>query len=125
MKPIVLALVGLLLASGFWQAPSMAQTHEPAPRADGEFKGLVLDPEEARIVGAKITLENKRYRFETESNDEGAFQIKVPGGQYSLRIESNGFRSYTRKLVRIEADKTATLSATLWPAPIIDVIRIK
>jgi hypothetical protein len=125
MKRIVIASLCMLLAVIFWRAPLAAQTHSPAPRAVGELKGLVLDTQDARIAVAKITVENKSYLFETQTNDEGAFQVKLPVGEYQLKIESNGFKAYIRKRVRIEAYKTETLNATLWPAPPVDVIKVK
>ncbi|MBD0372453.1 MAG: carboxypeptidase regulatory-like domain-containing protein [Pyrinomonadaceae bacterium] len=114
MKTIVFACVSLLLALTLWQSSSLAQTHQPVPRAEGNLKGLVSDPNEARVVGAKITLENKQYRFEAGSNDEGAFDVRLPVGEYQLTIESNGFKVY-KKRVRVEADKTDTINVTIWP----------
>lgn len=125
MKHLLLAGIGLLFAVTNWQAPLLAQTHLPAPRAEGELKGLVLDPNEARIVGAKITVENEKYSFEIESNDEGAFQAKLPSGEYKLKIKSPGFGTYVRSRLRVEANKTKTINATLWPAAMIDLLPAK
>ncbi|HEY0319403.1 MAG TPA: carboxypeptidase-like regulatory domain-containing protein [Pyrinomonadaceae bacterium] len=125
MKPVVFASLSLLLAIVLWQAPSSAQTHSPTPLAQGELKGLVLDSNEARVAGAKITVKNKQYLFEAQSNDEGAFQLKLPSGDYQLTIESDGFKAYTRKRVRIEADKMETISATLQLAPSTGAIKVR
>lgn len=125
MKLIVFVCFSLLLALTFWQAPSHAQEHTPAPRAEGELKGLVVDWDDARIVGAKITAENKKYSFEAWSNEEGAFKLKLPVSEYLIKIESYGFGTYVRKRVRIEADETKAINVTLQVAPIIDTIRIK
>lgn len=114
MKHLLLASLCLLLTLIFWQSPAFAKTHVPAPLAEGDIKGLVMDSQESRITGAMVTLQNKKYRFETQSNDEGAFQLRLPAGEYQLTIESNGFKVYTRKRVRIEADKTETISVTMW-----------
>lgn len=116
MKPALFACLCLLLIAGHWKTSSLAQSHEPTPRAEGQLKGLVLDPNESRIVGAKVTLENKDFKFEVWSNDEGAFEVRVPAGDYRLRIENNGFKPYVRRKLRIEADKTETIRPTLSPA---------
>jgi hypothetical protein len=113
MKLIVFACVSLLLAVGNWQAPLLAQTHSLGPRAEGNIKGLVLDPRNSRVAGAKITLENKSYRVEALSNDEGAFELKVPAGEYQLKVEGEGFEVYIKKRVRIKADKTETISVAV------------
>ena len=125
MKGILFAVISLLFAISYLQFPVAAQTHLPSPRAEGELKGLVLDPNGARIVGAKITVENKNYSFAIESNDEGAFRVKLPGGEYRLKIKRDGFKAYVKKRVRIEADKTETISVTLRPLPPTDVIKVK
>lgn len=124
MKLMVFAGLSLLLLT-FWPTTSLAQTHSPAPRAEGELKGLVLDSNSSRVAGAKITLENKRYRFEVWSNDEGAFEVKAPVGEYQLKIESNGFKDYIKKRVRIEADKTETIKATVVIQSPPDVIKLQ
>ena len=124
MKHIFFACVGLLFAVTCLQAPVAAQNHLPSARAGGELKGLVLDPSEARIVGAKITVENEKYSFEVESNDEGAFEIKLPSGEYQFTIRSPGFGTFVRNRVRVGANKTKTINATLWPAPMIDTLPV-
>ena len=122
MKRILFAGVGLLFAVTVLHAPLAAQNHLPAARAEGELKGLVLDPHEARIVGAKISVENGKYSFEIESNDEGAFQFKLPSGEYKLKIKSPGFSVYVKSRVRVDVNKTKLINATLWPAPMIEVL---
>jgi hypothetical protein len=125
MKLLLLAGCCLLLTLALPQATSVAQTHSPAPRAQGDLKGLVVDPKESRIAGAQIQVENKEHLFETRTSDEGAFQIRVPSGEYQLTIQSNGFKPFVKKRVRIEADKTENINVTLWPAPTVDVIKVK
>jgi hypothetical protein len=124
MRPLLLTSVSFLLLLSFGHAPAPAQEHAPTVRAEGTLKGLILDPNEARIPGAQITVENKKYRVDVESNDEGAFEVQLPAGEYQLKIEFNGFRDY-RKRVRIEADKTETISATLRPLPPAGTMKVK
>ncbi len=124
MKRLAFACLSFsLLALTLCQTLAPAQTHEPV-RALGELKGLVLDPNDARVAGAKITIENKKNRFELWSTDEGAFQIKLPAGEYQLKIESNGFKPYIKKRVRIEADKTETMRVTVTPFNPQDLIKV-
>jgi hypothetical protein len=124
MKRLALAWLSLLLIIALCPTTQLAQTHSPTPRAEGELKGIVLDPNDARVAGAKITIENKRDRFELWSTDEGAFQLKLPVGEYQIKIESNGFKPYIKKRVRIEADKTETMSVTVTPSSPQDLIKI-
>jgi hypothetical protein len=125
MKRIMLSGITIFFAISLWPALSVAQTHSPAPRAEGMLKGFVLDPRNSRVVDAKITLENKTYRFEAWSNDEGAFEVRLPAGKYTLTVEGNGFQPYIKKGVRIEADKTETISVTVVIAAPPDDLRLK
>ena len=124
MKRIVFASLGLLLVMALWQTPSLAQTHSPTPRAEGELKGMVLDLRDSRVMGAKITLENKKYKFEAWSNDEGVFKVMLPAGEYRLKIESGGFKAYVKR-VRVETDKTENINATLSPAGSTYLLKVK
>lgn len=114
MKLVALASFILIFAFITAQTASPAQTHEPQVCEEGELKGVVVDPNESRVAGALVIVENKRFRFETLTNDFGAFQLKVPAGKYELKIEGNLFRVY-RKIVRVEVDKTETVNVKLWP----------
>ena len=117
MKAIMLSSLGFILATLLWQAPVTGQTHAPWPRAEGELRGIVMDPQQARVPGARIRVENKSHSFEVETDEEGAFRLRLPGGDYNVRVEYHGFKAFNRKRVRIEADKTETISVTLRPAP--------
>jgi hypothetical protein len=125
MRLLLLAGFCLLLTLAFHRAPTLAQTHSPTPRAEGDLKGLVLDPNDARVAGAQVRVENKEKLFETQTSDEGAFQLRVPSGEYQLTIQSGGFKPFVKKRVRIEADKTETINATLWPAPSTGTLKVK
>ena len=125
MRLLLLASFCLLLTAVLCPAPSLAQTHKPSPRAQGDLKGVALDPYESRIAGARVRVENKGRLFETETSAEGVFQLRVPSGEYQLTIQSNGFTPFVKKRVRVDAGKTETVNATLWPADIIDTVKIQ
>ena len=56
--------------------------------------GVVLDPNEARIVGAIVTVENGSFKREVRSNEEGNFEIELPAGTYQLVVEMEGFKKF-------------------------------
>jgi uncharacterized membrane protein len=124
MKTILFLCASLLLAFALWQTPSVAMERAPAPSSEGELKGIVLDINNSRVAGAKVTVESRGAQFEEQSDAEGAYTFKLPAGEYRLTIEADGFKLY-RKRVRIAADKTETISTTLQVAPPTGTLKIK
>jgi hypothetical protein len=124
MKTILFLCASLLLAFALWQTPSLAEGRSSTASAEGELKGVVLDINNSRVAGAKITVESKGAEFEALSNDEGAYKLKLPAGEYRLIIVADGFKAY-RKRVRITADKTESISTTLQVAPPAGTLKVK
>ncbi len=56
--------------------------------------GVVLDVNEARIVGATITIENAQMKKIGRSDDEGRFEVELPEGAYQITVEQPGFKKY-------------------------------
>lgn len=67
-----------------------------APRAEklqtSKIVGVVLDKNDARIVGAAIKIENAQFSREVLSDDQGTFEVKLPAGVYQITVEAEGFR---------------------------------
>ena len=84
-----------------------------APEASGKLSGLILDPGEARVVGAKIIIEAKGFRREVISTDDGSYEIALPEGKYKMRVELGGFYPSRKKTVRISSNATTKLDVTL------------
>ena len=97
----MLVLAGLVIAS----VPLRAQA------TAGSISGVVHDPQGAVIPGAKVTLTNEAQgpasAREATSNPEGTFQFTpVLAGNYSLTVESQGFKKYTQSgIVMNSADR--------------------
>jgi hypothetical protein len=58
------------------------------------INGVVLDVNDARIVGAIIKIENAEVRRRVKSDDEGNFRIELPPGEYQISAEQPGFRKF-------------------------------
>ena len=113
MKPtkyICLVLI-VLSFSLLLNAQTVGQTS--APQASGKLSGLILDPGEARVVGAKIIIEAKGFRREIVSTDDGSYEIVLPEGKYKVRVELGGFYPSRKKTVRISSNATTKLDVTL------------
>ena len=56
--------------------------------------GTLLDVNDARIVHAKVRIENEQFKWAGESDDAGDFMAVVPPGTYRIYAEANGFRRF-------------------------------
>lgn len=58
------------------------------------INGVVLDRNNARIVGAMIKIENATVSRHVKSDDEGKFRVELPSGEYKITAEHRGFRRF-------------------------------
>ncbi|MGC1976387.1 MAG: TonB-dependent receptor, partial [Candidatus Sulfotelmatobacter sp.] len=82
----------------------------------GTVSGILTDPSEAAIQGAKVTLldEQKGYKFTTTSNDEGRYLfVSIPPGVYSVTAETQGFEKTVRTHIKLNVSENATANLTL------------
>ena len=101
----------VLIASLVSNAQPISQS--PSPIKSGRLSGLILDPGEARVVGAKIIIEGKGFRREAVSDDDGRYAIDLHVGKYKLRVELGGFYPSRKKAVRISLNADTKLDVTL------------
>jgi len=84
------------------------------------LSGTVVDPFGAVIPGAKVKLLKTRTKetMETSStNDEGRFEFtSIAPGDYSITIESSGFKTLEITNVIVERDKLTNISMILEPS---------
>lgn len=78
--------------------------------------GLVLDANEARIVGATITVQNAQVKRVGRSDDEGRFAVSVPSGTYQITVEQHGFKKFQMAGFRVGAE-SSELNVHLEVAP--------
>src|SRR5437773_10037741 len=69
-----------------------------------KLKGVLLDPQDARIVRATVTLENDKLKRQVYSNEEGGFEVQLPIGVYQLTVESNGFTKLLMTSLQVKSD---------------------
>ena len=85
----------ILISAALSILPSSRKSSAKQPM--GKIKGLVLDPNNARIAGARIIIESSRkigFKSQLTSGEEGDFEIKVPVGIYYITVEANCFRRF-------------------------------
>lgn len=103
---IILAPLGLTGAS--------AARSAGAP--EGRIKGVVLDPNYARVAGATVVVEGGPklgFKRELESGEAGEFEIKLPAGRYRVTVEANGFRPFEGPELKVQARVTEMINIHL------------
>src|SRR6266852_6077942 len=80
------------------------------------LNGVVSDPKDLAVAGAKVTLTNQGTGVsrEAKTSSEGQYVFtELPPGVYTLRIEMQGFAPREYKDVRLEVGRAVTLDAKL------------
>ena len=86
----------------------------------GKIQGVVLDANDARIVGAIITIENGRFRRELKSGEEGDFEVALPAGVYQIKAEARGFRNFELSPLTVKANVSELIHIHMEVGPISD-----
>jgi hypothetical protein len=94
---VLTAVLGLLLLT----PAARAQT------ASGSILGIVLDPQDSPIPGARVTVTNAgtniSRNFTTDGRGSYTFPF-LPPGLYSVSVEANGFRRASRTSLRVSVE---------------------
>jgi hypothetical protein len=108
-RTLSIALLSLSTAATQCAPMAMAQT-----ATAGTVTGFVLDPDQAAIPGAAVTLTPaKGAALTTTSGADGAYTFRnVPAGSYSLTVTMAGFASFVRQGVRV-AGAPVTINTAL------------
>src|SRR5712692_7380162 len=80
------------------------------------LNGVVSDPKDLAVAGAKVTLTNQGTGVtrEAKTSSEGQYVFtELPPGVYTLRIEMQGFAPREYKDVRLEVGRAVTIDAKL------------
>ena len=87
-------------------------------QATGSFSGTVTDKTGSVISGAdvKATVQGTGISRESKTDDSGHYLMPLlPIGEYTIRVESQGFGPVEQKDVRLQVDEHRELNFTLTP----------
>ena len=82
----------------------------------GTLNGTVLDPSQAAVPGATITVTNNATATtrDATAGTNGDFSIlSLTPGTYTLKVTASGFKSYTKTGILVNANETTRSDATL------------
>ncbi len=80
---------------------------------NGAISGIVIDPSDAVVAGAAVTLKNDSSgdARKTVSNGEGFFNFaSVPAGPYTVTVNAKGFKSLERRGIVLNLGDQRTLT---------------
>jgi hypothetical protein len=110
VRPLVyIALSSLLLISIFCATPANAD------ELYGSIRGTVTDQSGALVPDARITVTNLATGLsKAVTAKDGEFAIlQLPVGDYSVRIEKSGFRTYTSSGIHLDVNQAYALNAKI------------
>ena len=93
----------------------------------GDVKGMVLDPQQRSIAGAKVTLKaaSSSWSQTTQTGGEGSFSFRsVPIGEYKVTVESGGFSTIASALT-VLSDRTTVIRLQLKIAPVSQQVEVR
>jgi hypothetical protein len=102
----VFILSGLLGAVAFGQSAAI----------NGQISGTVTDPSGSPVAGARVEAVNAGtgYQQATTTGESGQYQIPLlPIGEYSVKVDAQGFTPYRRTGVGLSAGAVATIDVGL------------
>jgi hypothetical protein len=114
-------LIPAIIVCLAWGAPASAQLLT-------NLHGRVLDPSEAAVAGASITVvsEDTGFRRYAESQTDGEYAVgSLQPGVYKITVRKEGFRTMVRFNVRLEAAQAARVDFLLSMGAIEETITVE
>jgi hypothetical protein len=114
---ITIRLIGMLCLVG---TAASAQTL-------GEITGEVTDPSGAAVVGAVVTATNTATNATraVRTNDAGVYSFpSLQPGNYTVKVEMQGFRAATRSDVALQVQQTARIDFGLQVGQVTEVVEV-
>ncbi|MGA8619282.1 MAG: carboxypeptidase-like regulatory domain-containing protein [Candidatus Sulfotelmatobacter sp.] len=103
----VVFVFALGLFSGFVSTPTAK-----ADNLYGSIRGTVVDPSGAVVPDATLTAKNLAtgLSYTAKSGPDGTFSfLQMPIGDYSVKVERSGFKSYTAGHIHLDLDQIFNL----------------
>jgi hypothetical protein len=92
-----------------------------------ELRGRIADAQDAPVPGATVTITNQATGVvrQAVSNTDGTyFLTAIPPGLYELGVELTGFSKYSRRDVRLDLGRTASLDVQLSVGALTETVTI-
>lgn len=117
-KTVSLSFLLFLAAPALWAQGELA---------NARLSGTVLDPGEAAVPGAKVTLVNAATgftrQFTTGIDGQYTFTL-IPPGPYQLKVEKDGFNTYRQSNVVLAVGQSSSLDPRLEVGAVTQVVEV-
>ena len=98
-----------------------------AQETSAGITGRVSDPSGSSIVGAKVTARDldRGTEFPASTNEDGIYAFpRIPPGNYELKIEATGFKTYVNPQVALEVNQRARVDAKMEVGAITESVQV-
>jgi hypothetical protein len=115
--PILLSMLYMLLLA----VPSMGQD------VRGSISGTIVDPVDAAVPGAKVTITNIETNVSTTSttNDEGVYTaLFLNPGSYTITVEANGYKKTVQENIQVRVEDKLVINLKLELGAVSEVVNI-
>src|ERR1700679_2309162 len=128
MKQHAFSFLAFLLALGLvcgmlvWTPPAHADN------LYASIRGTVVDPSGAVVPDAKLTATNiaTGISYSATSSKDGLFAfLQLPIGDYSVKVERSGFKTFTEGHIHLDLDQIFNLTAAMQVGVVSDTITVK
>ena len=96
-------------------------------QATGSFSGTVTDKTGSVVSGAtvKATAQGTGFSRESRTDDTGHYLMPLlPIGNYTIRVDSQGFGPVEQKDIRLQVDEHRELDFSLTPASVTSTVEV-
>jgi hypothetical protein len=96
-------------------------------QATGSFSGTVSDKTGSVIAGATVTVTSQATGLsrDAKTDDSGHYLIPLlPVSNYTIQVQSSGFKTVAQKDVRLQVDEHRELDFTLVPASVTEKVEV-
>ena len=117
-RAVAIALLIMMLP--LFMSYGKAASAQPDQPATGRVTGVVRDPTQAVVVGAKIELKgaNSAAIWTSQTDRKGMFAFDgIPPGLYQLTVVVSGFQIVVVHDVRVDAGRETVVNVTLHIPP--------
>lgn len=96
-------------------------------QANGSLSGTVADKTGSVITGAAVTVTSQETGLtrETKTDDSGHYLVPLlPVAHFSIKVESQGFKTSVQKDIRLQVDEQLEINFTLIPASVTSTVEV-
>ena|SRR5215510_11900342 len=90
-----------------------AYSFPPKAKRAGSVAGVVFDVNDARVVGAAVTIKARNFSEQVKTGEAGEFQADLPVGEYYFTVAANGFCRFEGEHLRVRAKTTEIVNIHL------------